>query len=184
MSDREVWLRGNTRAVGFAAAVPLAVLAVGLIMASGLFGRVPSLAVRLPGIALSAASAWLLAVVLWQVWRPRLVYEDGCLLFHVRADRPIRVPIDVVEGFLLGRSPVPMPGKHVSTAESSNLVVRLSERAAEWERVEVKHALASWCGHYVTIRGTWCEPLSVELANRLNARLAEVKLRDVATNVD
>jgi hypothetical protein len=26
----------------------------------------------------------------------------------------------------------------------------------------------------VTIRGTWCEPLSVGLVNRLNQRLAEV----------
>jgi hypothetical protein len=35
--------------------------------------------------------------------------------------------------------------------------------------------MGSWCNHYVTIRGTWCEPLSVELAARLNARLASVQ---------
>ncbi len=32
----------------------------------------------------------------------------------------------------------------------------------------------AWCSGYITIRGTWCEPLNVPLVNRLNQRLADV----------
>jgi hypothetical protein len=38
----------------------------------------------------------------------------------------------------------------------------------------VKPALGAWCDSYVTIRGTWCEPLNGELIRRLNRRLREV----------
>jgi hypothetical protein len=54
------------------------------------------------------------------------------------------------------------------------LVIRIAESAADWQHVEVKPQLGSWCGGYVTVRGTWCEPLSISLVNRLNQRLAEV----------
>jgi hypothetical protein len=37
--------------------------------------------------------------------------------------------------------------------------------------------LGKWCGSYITIRGTWCERLSVELVQRLNVRLAEMHAR-------
>ena len=49
-----------------------------------------------------------------------------------------------------------------------------SDRAEAWHRQEVKPGLGKWCEGYITIRGTWCEPLSVGLVNRLNQRLAEV----------
>ncbi|HEX4131608.1 MAG TPA: hypothetical protein VHZ24_16335 [Pirellulales bacterium] len=85
------------------------------------------------------------------------------------------VPIEVVEGFLLGQGPSYLPGKEASRSETRTLVVRLAERATEWEHVAMPPRLGSWCGHYITIRGTWCEPLSVDLVNRLNMKLHEAK---------
>jgi hypothetical protein len=97
------------------------------------------------------------------------------LLVFLRSGGPIRVPLEIVEGFLLGQAPGLLPGKRHLDAPTSSVVIRLAERAEEWAMIEVKPALGSWCGHYVTLRGTWCEPLSVDLVNRLNARLDEVK---------
>jgi hypothetical protein len=54
----------------------------------------------------------------------------------------------------------------------SQLAVRLAERATEWSQIDVKPALGKWCGGYITIYGAWCEPLRIELVNRLNAQLA------------
>ena len=48
------------------------------------------------------------------------------------------------------------------------------DAAHEWRRSETKPSLGHWCDGYITIRGTWCEPLSIELVNRLNTRLFEV----------
>jgi hypothetical protein len=54
----------------------------------------------------------------------------------------------------------------------SQLRIRLAERATEWAQRDVKPALGAWCGGYITIHGTWCEPLDIDLVNQLNKRLA------------
>ena len=56
-----------------------------------------------------------------------------------------------------------------------NLVARLSQRHTEWAKHEVKSALGNWADGYITIRGSWCEPLSGETIRKLNRRLKEVK---------
>lgn len=127
------------------------------------------------GAVIAVVSLAGLFFLLWQVRQPRLACDGRHLLVNLGTSRAISVPLEVVEGFLLGQGPSFLPSKRYQTAEVANLVVRLAERAGEWQRVEVNRQLGSWCGHYITIRGTWCEPLSVDLVNRLNARLAEVK---------
>jgi hypothetical protein len=97
------------------------------------------------------------------------------LEFFLRLDGPVRVPIEHVEAFLLGQGPAWLPGKRMERAATITLVVKLSERVKEWEHVAVFPAWGSWCDHYVTIRGTWCEPLSLEVVNRLNACLTTAK---------
>jgi hypothetical protein len=104
-----------------------------------------------------------------------LAVERGELLVFLRSDGPIRVPLSIVEGFLIGQGPSFLPGKRLEQLEASTVVIRLAERATEWAKVDVEPRLGYWCGHYITIRGAWCEPLSVDLVNRLNARLAEVQ---------
>jgi hypothetical protein len=60
-------------------------------------------------------------------------------------------------------------------AETVNLVARISQKAPQWAKVDVKPALGNWCEGYVTIRGTWCEPLDGEVIRRLNRRLREIR---------
>jgi hypothetical protein len=102
------------------------------------------------------------------------------LLVNLRAGKPVAVPIDVVEAFLLGQGPAMLTNRRGDLREARVLTIRLAERAEEWANVEVKPALGKWCGGYIAIRGTWCEPLSLDLVNRLNYRLAEVKQEAVA----
>ena len=103
--------------------------------------------------------------------RPRIGYDKDHLLFYLRAREPIAVPIDVVEGFLLGQGPTLRPGERNRSEQARTVVVRLAEKAEEWKKQEVKPALGSWCEGYITIRGTWCEPLNVDLVQRLNQKL-------------
>jgi hypothetical protein len=115
----------------------------------------------------------LLLLLVWQLRLPRLAYDAGDLLVYLRGSRPIRVPLEVVECFLLGQAPTMLPGKQHEHAETSSIMIRLSERAEEWSHRDVKPALGKWCSGYITLRGTWCEPLSVAVVNRLNVQLAE-----------
>ena len=96
------------------------------------------------------------------------------MLFNLRNGSPIRVPLDVVEAFLMGQGSAMMSGRH-RTREATTVVVRLAEVASDWARVDVHPRLASWCDGYITIRGTWCEPLDVGVVNRLNQQLADAK---------
>ena len=171
----ETWLRPNRRIVAFAAVLPGMALALGVILiVVAQRGQQPGWLLAL-GAVLAGFSLISLAFLFWQAAQARLACDGRHLLVSLGTVRPIAVPLDVVEGFLLGHGPSFLPGKQYETAQVANFIVRLAERASEWERVEINRQLGSWCGHYITIRGTWCQPLSVTLVNRLNARLAEVK---------
>jgi hypothetical protein len=169
----EIWLRANTRAVLFGMVPPALLVAMGLALA-GAFVPVTSTAAKAVGYVLTGIAGAALGMLIWELRRPRLAYVNRQLLVYLRAGPPFRVPIEAVEGFLLGQGPSMLAGRH-RQQEAATLVVRLAERAEEWAFRDVKPALGSWCGGYVTIRGTWCEPLSLPLVNRLNARLAEVQ---------
>jgi hypothetical protein len=86
----------------------------------------------------------------------------------------VSVPVEIVEAFFLGQGPAHLPPVDGKPAESVNLIARLSQKAPEWAKVRVKPALGQWCEGYVTIRGTWCEPLDGEVIRRLNRRLREL----------
>jgi hypothetical protein len=100
------------------------------------------------------------------------------VLFYLRSGQPLAVPVEIVEAFFVGQGPATLPGG-LATQETANLVARLAQRATEWAERDVKRALGRWCGGYVTIRGTWCEPLNTDLVRRINRRLAEVKNRNL-----
>lgn len=173
----EVWLNANRRILVLGAVLPAALACLGIALGAGWLGVAGWAAAGWLGWGLAAVSLLALASLARQTQRPRLAYRSGELLVYLRSGAPIRVPIEIVEGFLLGQGPSFLPGKRQTETEASTLVIRLAERAEEWAKVEVKPMLGYWCGHYVTIRGAWCEPLSVDLVNRLNARLDEVKRR-------
>ncbi len=61
------------------------------------------------------------------------------------------------------------------TIETMNVVMRLAERSRQWREVEVNTLLGYWCDGYATIRGAWCERLSMDLVAELNNRLMHAK---------
>lgn len=171
----EVWLWQNRRAILFGMAPPTLFILALLVWLSGLLAPPPAGWLRIVGWILVGVGGIVVLALAWQLRQPRLAYREGALIVNMRAGNPIKVPIDVVEAFLIGQGPAMLPGKRDNRTEARMLTVRLAERAEEWAQQEVKPALGRWCGGYITIRGTWCEPLNLALVNRLNARLAEVQ---------
>lgn len=171
----QAWLRSNRRIFASAAAFPAIGLLFSLCLAMGFVAFLDVAWVRGVGVVLAAGGSISLGLLLRQAWVPRMGYKRGQLRLSLRLGSTVRVPLDVVEGFLLGQGPSWLPGKELGRAQARNLVIRLAEQAAEWERVDVFPVFGSWCGHYVTVRGAWCEPLTVPLVNRLNAQLHDAK---------
>jgi hypothetical protein len=169
-TPRETWLKPNRRAILFACVPPfvLAMIGVWLALQSEASSRWPWL-----GIAFSAMNVGLLLLLVRQLWRPRIAFHGGKVLFYLRGGFPIAVPVDVVEAFFAGQSPAHLPGL-TKQPKTVNLIARLSRRHTEWAERDVKPSLGQWCDSYVTIRGTWCEPLNAEIIRRLNRRLKEV----------
>ncbi len=175
---REVWLRPNRRALVLSMLAPLAVAGGGLALAAGggFFLKSPLL-VALGGAGLLLG---LLGVggLLWMVVSPRLAYQDEQLLVYLGRAEPYRVPIELVEIFFPGQGPSMLPRQwgqpRGKPSETSNVIVRLSEKAESWHRRPVNPWFGQWCDGYITIRGTWCEPLKREVFEHLNGRLVEV----------
>lgn len=171
---KAVWLAGNRRFWVPLGGLLLAVALAAGSLALGWWPWQPAgwAAAGLAGVAVAAAG--LLVCVLAWAMQPRVAYAEGHVLLYLRPTGPVRVPVEVVECFLLGQGPTFLPGEKSCAAEARTVVVRLAESAAEWHRVPVHRLLASWCDGYVTIRGAWCEPLSVDLVRQMNHHLAEV----------
>ena len=170
----EIWLRTNARAILLGTLLPLAAGIAGLGLLWGVDGDGPHAWLRGLGVVLLAGAGATVAALLWQLRQPRLAYADGQLLLWLRSGAPIRLPVEAVECFWLGQAPSLLPGKRHQQTESAAVVIRIAERAVDWQQQDVKPQLGKWCEGYITIRGTWCEPLNVDLVQRLNQRLAEV----------
>lgn len=129
------------------------------------------------GIAtLLALTAVLLgAVLVWLMWQPRVGYRNGEVLVFCGLTAPVAVPLDVVECFFLGQAGGLIHDAHGREAEVRTVIIRLAEAAKDWHHREVQPALGQWCEGYITIRGTWCEPITPDLMKRLNQRLAELQ---------
>jgi hypothetical protein len=169
-SMTEVWLKGNRRVLLLGMVMPLVLVCGGGVVA---LGNLPLWA-RSMGLVVALVGLTAVAVVARHAWLPRLAYADRHLLVYARSGPPYRVPIETVEGFLLGQGPTMLPGKQNERTEARTVVIRLAEAATDWADRELHPSLGRWCGGYITLRGTWCEPLSVELVGRLNQRLYEV----------
>jgi hypothetical protein len=166
---KQVWLRTNRRVL----LVPVAVFAilevVGFVAVFDPWDV--GWAMRGPGIALIVLANFAILAAIILARQPRIAYADGNVLFYIRLGRPVAIPIEVVECFLMGEGPVLLPGERYAKTVASTVVARLAERAEEWQHGDFHPLLAAWCDGYVTIRGTWCEPLSVDVVHRLNRLL-------------
>ena len=170
-----VWLRGNVRPVLGLAAVAAAFggLIVAIVLATGTM----------------ATHGWLVAVY-WLVAalvvgalslvasRPRLEHTDGMLRVRLAPGRADDVPLAVVECFFLGSNT--LGPDDAATHRVGTLVMRIAERATEWQQRPTFAPWGTWADGAVVFDGRWCEPLSLELARGLSGRLVEVK-RAVAT---
>jgi hypothetical protein len=169
----ETWLRPNRRAILFGCVPLVLLICLGGWMTFGL----PSAARvwHIVGVTMTMLGGLALLVLLKELRKARVGYMNGRVLFYLTSGPPIGVPVGVVEAFFLGQGPAALPGGVGNEQETVNLVARLSQRETDWAKRDVKPALGQWCGGYVTIRGTWCEPLGNDVIRRLNRRLKEVQ---------
>ena len=170
----EIWLRTNVRPMLFGMIPAATVGLLGLVLLCGWPSYSPPTWLRVLAGSLAVLAFGNLAIQLWQLRRPRLAYADGNLLVWLRPGPAIRVPVDAVECFWFGRVPTLLQGKRNEKLEESIIKIRIADRAAEWHRQPVSRHLGEWQDGYITIRGTWCEPLTIDVVNRLNQRLADV----------
>ena len=119
----EVWLTSNRRVI-LMAMLPVGLLG-GLSFVTLTWNSAPIFRALASGCFL--VSLVLLVGLVWQLFRPRIAYHDGHVLFYLQARSPIAVPVQVVEAFFLGQGPAYLPAATASKAESVNLVARLSQ---------------------------------------------------------
>ena len=170
---REIWLRPNRRALGVAMIAPAVVTCLGVTLA--ILGWWTDAPWQFGGGIATTGMGAVLLMLLWAAMTiPRLAYRDGELLVYLRTSRPIAVPIEVVESLFLGHGPAMLKGDDSDHATTRNVVVRIADTALDWHQRDVRSELGKWCDGYIVIRGTWCEPVSLEQLNKLNARLLEL----------
>jgi hypothetical protein len=167
---REIWLRPNRRPLVAGLLLAVGVAALGLWLLFG-YAAEPSTARRLVGAVLSCGGGVVALVLAWHAGQPRLVCQDGELWVYLHALGASRVPIDIVECVFQGRQRIAIRGHSIPGARAANVVIRLAERAKESHVRRVLPILGSWQDGYITIYGTWCEPLTPQLVESLNARL-------------
>lgn len=166
----EVWLHPNRRVLLLAMFPALALGVLG-----GLLVReTESSLIHILGMMGLAISLMMIVGLVRQLASPRIAYRQGHVLFYLKSARPFEVPVKTVEAFFQGQGPAHLPSDKQYQTKSVNLVARLSQKFPDWQHREVKPALGSWDEGYVTIRGTWCEPITLEVIRRLNRRLKEV----------
>jgi len=184
----ETWLQANRRAFLLPIGAAIVIEAAALILFGLLFlgseplGK-PTESLWFWVLLSIAFAAFVIGSLLFFIARvPRILYADGRVKFFVRFGPPVEVPVEYVEAFLLGRGPIFFTDDRPETKETTTLLVRIAERAHDYHNVTTAPLLAAWCGNQATIRGTWTEPLGIELVNRLNQRLHDVKLAQAAAN--
>ena len=170
---RETWLNTNRRAILFGCLPPLAIAAIGGWLAFGSSSQ-NAHPWRWVGIVLLVLGLGTIGTLLAQLRRPRVAFQNGQVLFYLRSGPAIAVPVEIVEAFFAGQGPAHLPVVP-NQPQAVNIIARLARRHTEWAELSVKPALGIWSDSYVTIRGSWCEPLDGEVIRRLNRRLKEVK---------
>lgn len=172
----DVWLKPNQRALAFALILPLTafLFGVGVAVTQPIRDASGSLtwSGRFAGLAFTAC-VFLVVYLVWLIRLPRLAYQNDHLLVYLAGSQPFRVPIETVECFFIGQDSALFRSPDGKEAETATIVVRLAESATQWRHRDVKVQMGSWHEGYITIRGTWCEPIGKPLVADLNRRLVE-----------
>jgi hypothetical protein len=178
MIDREcreeIWLKGNSRYAWTGMLLPGALTVVFAILAGAVWNSVPWLAI-LAMIAFSLMLVICIAIFL-NAKMPRIVLKDDSVLFYLPGPRPIVVPLDYVECFLMASGVTTLPGNEKKEVQTQNIVIRLAERVEEeWGHREIPIEIGKWCQGQITIRGLYSEPIDVNMVQRLNVKLYEAQ---------
>lgn len=173
----EVLLHGNRRVYIIALVPGMIVLCGSAFIFTNAFFASPLWLRFIAAILCGFAGVTNTSLLLW-LKRPLLAYSAGHLLVYLRPPQVVRVPIEFVEVFFAGQSETHMSRPRTQTSgpapESRNVVVRLAERATEFQQHPVKPSLGSWAEGYIVVRGTWSEPINKDLLRRLNRRLIDI----------
>ena len=173
----EVWLHGNRRVYTIALVPGVIILCGSVFVLTNTFFEAQLWLRVIAAILCGFAGVTNTSLLLW-LRRPLLAYSAGHLLVYLQPPQIIRVPIEFVEVFFAGQSETHMPQPRTQTTgpapESRNIVVRLAERATQFQQHPVKPSLGSWDDGYIVVRGTWSEPINKELFRRLNQRLIQI----------
>ncbi|HTQ40194.1 MAG TPA: hypothetical protein VMJ32_14300 [Pirellulales bacterium] len=168
----EIWLRTNLRILLLGMILPVVLMAIGLIPVLAMATETGAW-LRIVGWIMVAAGFMMLGIIVAQLRLPRLAYADRQVLVYLRTGAPIRIPVEFVECFFLGGGVGQLPGSQGRKIPVRNLTMRVAEKAKDYQHREVKATLGRWEEGYVTIHGAWCEPLTLEVVQRLNSLLAE-----------
>jgi hypothetical protein len=172
----EVWLRGNVRPVAVVAAVGAAILAGGVALAVAV--PLPP-AARGAVVGLLALAAAGLVLLVYATSRPRLVRCGDRLRVRVAPLAVADVPLEVVECFFAGSTPLDATGAPAADEQAAyrvgTLVVRVAERAVAHHRRDTLRPWVVWEEGSIVIDGRWCEPLSPAKARDLGGRLVAAK---------
>ena len=186
----ECWLKTNRRALLMGTFLPICLSIVGFLLLAWRWPEWTALTTiaRAFGGLLTIFGTTMTGLLIAGMFRPRVAYESGHLLVYLRDSRPIRVPLEIVEVFFRGQGPSNLGQGAIKEAEISNIVIRIAEKADEWQKVDVKPALGHWCEGYITLNGAWCERIDREALEHLNSRLVltkrQLKADATATFVD
>ncbi len=168
------WLRSNRRLFGVGVVLSIMALLMGAGLATAAYFYLGGFAAAVVGCMAAALGGWLLVFTLRAMLRPWLSC-DGESLFIYLTPAPIQIPLEVVECFFRGQGPAMLGGPEAKDAEVSNIVIRLAERARDWKTRAVVARWGQWQDGYIIIRGSWCEPITRELIDRLNRDLAQAQ---------
>lgn len=176
----DVWLRGNMRPVLWLAAVA-AIIGAGFTSAVFLAGG-PTLGTWLVSAYWLLASGFVAALAA-AAMRPRLVHRvdsksENVLEVRLAPGAAHAVPLDAIECFFMGSQRLEPEGAVADdqpTHRVGTLVMRVAERAKDWQARPTFAPWGSWQDGAIVFDGRWCEPLSVELARRLSGKLVDAK---------
>jgi hypothetical protein len=176
---RQTLLKPNRRALAIGGLTPalVAIVCLGVMFVSRPDSTLGVVGFAVGGLFLVFSLAMLIGLAI-MAFVPRVALTPDHMLVYLRGYQPYRVPLEVVECFFQGQGTAAL--KTPAEARSTNVVVRLAERARDWHNRPVKRSLGEWKDGYITIRGTWCEPITETKLRSLNSDLARVKRQQKA----
>jgi hypothetical protein len=164
---RETWLRTNRRILYLGMIFPGLAIFIGLLL-MWLKAALPW-TVALVGLGILMAS-----LIAWQLSVPRLAYSSEELLVYLRIGPPFRLPVEFAECFFVSSG-----AGHVSISRGDlpirNLVMRIAERATDYQHFAGNMPFGSWSDGYISFYGAWCEPIDLELVQKLNFKLSSAR---------